>query len=108
MNSHTWLPYITPNGVRLAREVLKKLTFLSRARSYIYNFFFPSIFLVPDKTPKGNIHGKSKIKIIEIRKSTSKVSYKKKLPNPFSHEKEFGGVFLKTSFCGSGAKTHFK
>ena len=45
---HTWLPYITPNGVRLAQEALKKTYFpFVRVPIYIYNTFFPSMFLYP-------------------------------------------------------------
>ena len=91
-HSHTWLPYITPNGVRLAQEALKKLTFPSHAFLYIYNTFFSSMFLYP----------------WNIKKKIMEISFLQKMPNPFSHEKEFGRVFLKTSFYGSGAKTHFK
>ncbi len=52
---HTWLPYITPNGVRLAREALFSHKYPSMSHKF-------SINLSLAQTPKGVIYGNSKNK----------------------------------------------
>ena len=40
-HSHTWLPYITPNGVRLAHEILTNSYSYNQAQGFIGDTNFP-------------------------------------------------------------------